>query len=370
MRLHIIPGIGKRKLKSLQAAHIREWLTNLRTTCQCCSQGRDAARCAPRCCAKPLPECCGSVLSASSIRHILRVLRAALQDAVDEEMLSRNVARLVQLRVTDERRVRSFTREEALRFLQTAETHRLYALWAVALSMGLRRGEALGLAWSDVDLDKGRLTVRQALHRVDGQLRLDPVKTDASVAVLPIPTPLVAILRAHRQASAERARRRRLTLARHRPGVHDSPRWLHRTAQREPNVPRRLHEGRSTAAACPRPSALLRHPAFHDGCSARDCAADSATQLDHRDHWDLRGGDRGCAARRAGFDGQPFRVRCRFRLNLVAAFNHTFGAQGATSADLSLPHQTAAPGCLQRKETTLRMRQFGMCRHPPRVRVW
>lgn len=199
VRLHIVPGIGKRRLKSLQAAHIREWLTKLRTTCQCCSQGRDAARAAPRCCAKPVPECCGAVLSASSIRHILRVLRAALQDAVDEEMLSRNVARLVQLRVTDEKRVRSFSREEALRFLQTAETHRLYALWAVALSMGLRRGEALGLAWSDVDLDKGRLTVRQALHRVDGQLRLDPVKTDASVAVLPILAPLVAILKAHRQ---------------------------------------------------------------------------------------------------------------------------------------------------------------------------
>ena len=48
---------------------------------------------------------------ASSIRQIPRVLRAALQDAVDEEMLSRNVARLVQLRVTDDRKVRSFTRD-------------------------------------------------------------------------------------------------------------------------------------------------------------------------------------------------------------------------------------------------------------------
>ncbi|CAA0094393.1 Uncharacterised protein [Mycolicibacterium vanbaalenii] len=129
------------------------------------------------------------MLSASSIRHILRVPRAALQDAVDEELISRNVARLVQLRVTDEHKVRSFSRAEALRFLRTAESHRLYALWAVALAMGLRRGEALGLAWNDVDLDRGRLTVRLALDRVDGQLRLDPVKTDASVAVLPIRRP-------------------------------------------------------------------------------------------------------------------------------------------------------------------------------------
>ncbi len=131
------------------------------------------------------------------------MLRAALQDAVDEELLSRNVARLVQLRVTDDRRVRSFTHAEALRFLEAAEQHRLYALWAVALAMGLRRGEALGLAWADVDLDGGRLTVRQALHRVDGQLRLDPVKTDASVAVLPIPAPLVNVLKAHRKRQLE-----------------------------------------------------------------------------------------------------------------------------------------------------------------------
>ncbi len=203
VRLHINPGIGMRKLKSLQASDLRLWLNQLRTRCQCCAQGKDERRKLPRCCAKEEPACCLDTLSSSSIRHILRVLRAALQDAVDEEILSRNVARLVQLRVTDARKVRSFTRLEALRFLKTAEKHRLYALWAVALTMGLRRGEALGLAWADVDLDSGRLTIRQALHRVDGELRLEQVKTEASVAVLPIPAPLVTILRGHRSRQLE-----------------------------------------------------------------------------------------------------------------------------------------------------------------------
>jgi integrase len=203
VRLHITPGIGKRKLKSLQASDVRLWLTQLRTRCQCCAQGKDASRKSPRCCAKEEPVCCQDVLSPSSIRHILRVLRAALQDAVDEELLSRNVARLVQLRVTDDRKVRSFTRAEELRFLKAAEQHRLSALWAVALAMGLRRGEALGLAWADFDLDSGRLTIRQALHRVDGELRLEQVKAEASVAVLPIPAPLVTILRGHRSRQLE-----------------------------------------------------------------------------------------------------------------------------------------------------------------------
>jgi integrase len=62
---------------------------------------------------------------------------------------------VAQLRLTDDRKVRSFTRPEALRFLEAAEQHRLYALWVVAMAMGLRHGEALGLAWADVDLEEG-----------------------------------------------------------------------------------------------------------------------------------------------------------------------------------------------------------------------
>jgi integrase len=147
--------------------------------------------------------CCRDFLSESSIRHLLRVLRAALQDAVDEDLLSRNVARLVQLRVTDGRKVRAFTEHEARQVLATAESHRLYALWAVALAVGLRRGEALGLHWSDVDLHRGRLTVRQALYRVDGALRLEMVKTDESNSTIPLPKPLVRVLRDHRNRQLE-----------------------------------------------------------------------------------------------------------------------------------------------------------------------
>jgi integrase len=51
--------------------------------------------------------------------------------------------------------------------------------------MGLRRGEALGLERADVNLDEGRMTIRRALHRVDGQLKVEKVKTEGSVAILP-----------------------------------------------------------------------------------------------------------------------------------------------------------------------------------------
>ncbi|MEG8183919.1 site-specific integrase [Nocardia terpenica] len=203
VRLHIVPGLGRHKLKALTSRHVRTFITGLRTKCQCCAQEKDAGRAKPRCCAKSPAECCGNVLSISSIQHVLRVLRAALQDAVEEELISRNVAKMVQVGGNGDYKVRAFSAVEAKRLLKAAEKHRLHALWAVALSMGLRRGEALGLKWSDVDLSGRRLVIRQALHRVDGKLQLEQVKTEGSNATLPLPRPLVAILRNHRKQQLE-----------------------------------------------------------------------------------------------------------------------------------------------------------------------
>ncbi|MEV0109214.1 site-specific integrase [Nocardia sp. NPDC050799] len=203
IRLHIAPALGKRKLKALSAQHVRTFINGLRTRCQCCAQGKDAARRKPRCCAKQSADCCGDVLSISSIRHVLRVLRAALQDAVDDEVLARNVARSVHVSGGAKSAGRRFTRAEAIHFLAAAAEHRLHALWAVALALGLRRGEALGLAWDDVDLAGGRITIRQALQRVDGRLQLTPVKTDGSNTTLPLPSPLVPILREHQRIQGE-----------------------------------------------------------------------------------------------------------------------------------------------------------------------
>ncbi|MFD9734262.1 tyrosine-type recombinase/integrase [Umezawaea sp. NPDC059074] len=206
-RLYIIPGIGKKKLKELTAQHIRSWLNTVSKTCQCCAQDKDVKWAEKpgreaRCCARKPKECCKSVPASASIRYLLRLLRAALQDAMEEDLLSRNVATLVKLPGTGKRQHRAWSAAEATKFLATAKEHRLYGLWAVGLAIGLRRGEALGLRWQDVDLVGGKVTIAQALHRVDGKLSLDEVKTEASAATIPLPTPLVAILRRHKAGQA------------------------------------------------------------------------------------------------------------------------------------------------------------------------
>jgi hypothetical protein len=97
VRLYLIPGLGRRRLRDLRAPHIRTWLNTVAQTCQCCAQGKDSRRAdkpagTARCCAKG--ECCGSVPSDTTVRYLLKLLRAALQAATDEELIECNVGRL------------------------------------------------------------------------------------------------------------------------------------------------------------------------------------------------------------------------------------------------------------------------------------
>ena len=202
VRLYVVPGLGKRRLRALQAQHIRTWLNGLHTTCQCCAQGKDAERAKKgkaRCCARKPVECCGQVAGTGTLRYLLRLVRAALQDAVEEELLARNVARQVKMPSGSIRKVTPWSADEAGKFLETARHDRLYALWAVALAIGLRRGEALGLRWVDVDLVDGRVVITKALSRVGTNLALRDVKTESSAASVPLPGELIAILRRHRR---------------------------------------------------------------------------------------------------------------------------------------------------------------------------
>ena len=94
--------------------------------------------------------------------------------------------------------MRPFTVAEARALIAATETDRLGTVYRLALTLGLRQGEVLGLSWEDVDLDTGTLRVRRALQRVDGALILRDPKTEKSRRTLRLPAPLVTALRAHR----------------------------------------------------------------------------------------------------------------------------------------------------------------------------
>lgn len=138
-------------------------------------------------------------LAAKSVSNIHGVLRTALNQAVRWGQLQRNVAALVTAPRGEQKEIEPFTPEEATAFLKAIQGDRLEALYSVVLALGLRRGEALGLLWSDINLEEGYLTVRHALHRQKGGLKLVEPKTPRSRRTVALPEFAVFALRSHRK---------------------------------------------------------------------------------------------------------------------------------------------------------------------------
>ncbi len=136
-------------------------------------------------------------LSSKSVAYIHQVLRTALGLAVRWDMVSRNVARLVDRPRIQRKPISPLTPDEARTFLAGIRGHRLEALFSVALALGLRQGEALGLRWDDIDFKAGTLRVSQQLQRIDGRLTLVPPKTEKSRRTLVMPTMISEQLRDH-----------------------------------------------------------------------------------------------------------------------------------------------------------------------------
>ncbi len=201
----LIPGLGQRTLAALRVADVRAFLDTLRGVCQCCARGMDARRDPnhprkdrrPRCCA--VGACCHRAVKPATIRYIRAVLSAALANAVREELLYRNVASAVRLPTPAPTGYQPFTAGEARKYLYAAAFHRHGPLFELALRTGMRRGELLGLQWSDIDLDRGHLTVRRTLARTKDGLTFQQPKTDASRRRILLPTACITALRRYRQ---------------------------------------------------------------------------------------------------------------------------------------------------------------------------
>ena len=124
--------------------------------------------------------------SVRKVQIMRTVLSAALTRAVREELIVRNVARLAELPQYQRSTIRPWSADEAKQFLAAAKPDPLYAAFVLLLLYGLRRGESLGLRWSDIDLDAGTIHIRQQLQRIRGELHLGPVKTNAGRRNLPL----------------------------------------------------------------------------------------------------------------------------------------------------------------------------------------
>ena len=143
-------------------------------------------------------------LSPRTAQYVLFVLRNALNKAVRWGAASRNVAALVDAPRVPHRDVNVLSPDEALRLVGAARGDRLEALWVLAISTGLRRGELLGLTWDDIDLDRRQLRVTKALQRVRGKgLVLVETKTRRARRSIILPVGAAEALRRQRGRQAE-----------------------------------------------------------------------------------------------------------------------------------------------------------------------
>ena len=181
---YLIPDLGRRKLGKLTARELRLYLESLKR--------RD--------------------VGVRTIRYVHATLRAALEDAMREELLEKNVAKLVRPPAAPKSDRHPLTLEEIRALFKSTRDDRLHAMFVVLALLGLRRSEVLGLRWEDVDLVNASMQIRRGLHRLDGQLQVMPTKTVRSRRTIPLPSPVLAVLREH-LSSQERERE------------HLGPRW-------------------------------------------------------------------------------------------------------------------------------------------------
>ena len=175
---HIVPAIGTKILESLKP--------------------RDVQLCINRIVEKGL--------SPRSAAHALATLRSALGTAEKWQLVPRNVAALVDAPRSKRYQAQTLTSEQAKSLVSAAAGNRLSALYTVALALGLRLGEALALAWEDVDFATRKLRVRRSLQRIRGKLEFVETKSDRSNRTLRLPAVCVSSLLNHAKSqSTERA---------------------------------------------------------------------------------------------------------------------------------------------------------------------
>jgi integrase len=172
---YLVPHLGQIRLLELRAHHLDRMYANITLGMR------------------------GQPLSPSTIRRIHAVLRSALNSAVKRRLIPYSPADHIELAPENPKRPKPWTAEQCQTFLGDIAEDRLANLYHLILFTGMRRGEAIGLRWEDVDLAGACLSVKQQITEVHGRGVVGTPKTKRGTRVIPIDDDTVAILRRHQE---------------------------------------------------------------------------------------------------------------------------------------------------------------------------
>ncbi|GGV04252.1 site-specific integrase [Kitasatospora herbaricolor] len=193
VRVHLVPGLGAHRLERLEAEHLERFYKKM--------------------------QAAGS--KAGTAHQVHRTIRVALGEAVRRRHLTINVAKEAKAPRLEEEEIQPYSVEEVQKILLEAGRRRHPVRWVVALALGLRQGEALGLKWSDLDLETGIVRLRRGRLRPKyehgcaedcgrkagfckqrKQIRRETKETKSRAGRRPIPLPdeLISLFRKQREA--------------------------------------------------------------------------------------------------------------------------------------------------------------------------
>ena len=178
LRSHLTPAIGDIPLSKLRTGDIQK----------ICSEKTTGGRIRG-----------SGGLSSSTINHILALCKQILEQAVNEGLIVRNVAKQVKAPKLVQKEKQALSKEQAQDLLESLQSHRLYAAYFLAIHLGLRRGEIAGLTWDAINFEKKTISIHQAMRKTKTDSpKIARPKTSTSVRELPVSDECVSVLSEHK----------------------------------------------------------------------------------------------------------------------------------------------------------------------------
>lgn len=181
---HIQPNIGKIPLAKLTTLDIQRFYKKLLTSGRV---KRIESRHKPK------------GLSAKTVRNLHQMLSSALNFARNQHLITMNPAEGCALPKLEHREMQTLTAEQLGAFFQEAQDSGVYELYYLDLATGLRRGELLGLKWSDIDFQRSTLRVQRTISRQAGKVVEAPLKTKNAYHSLPLSADAIDVLKIQKQ---------------------------------------------------------------------------------------------------------------------------------------------------------------------------
>ena len=138
-------------------------------------------------------------LAPKTVRNIHQMIGSAYNLAMEQKLVSKNPTQGCALPKVEHKEMKTLTADQLSAFFQEARDSGVYELYYLDLATGLRRGELLGLKWTDVDLDRGVLKIQRAISRQNGKVVEAPLKTKNAYRTLPLSADAIDVLMQQRR---------------------------------------------------------------------------------------------------------------------------------------------------------------------------